>query len=123
MSNHLEKDLHDVLSIRISYRGAYLEKIVSTVYRELLYSMKLLDIECRRELSDVLRELRKTKAVMITTHHMEEAEVLGDTISISCNGRELLTGALLEFFCVSFMPSRSSSDHKENPQLPADNSN
>uniref|UniRef100_A0A1B0A5P0 ABC transporter domain-containing protein n=1 Tax=Glossina pallidipes TaxID=7398 RepID=A0A1B0A5P0_GLOPL len=55
-----------------------------------------LDIESRRELWDVLLELRKTKAIMITTHHMEEAEVLGDTISILCNGRVLLTGNPLE---------------------------
>uniref|UniRef100_A0A1A9V1P9 ABC transporter domain-containing protein n=1 Tax=Glossina austeni TaxID=7395 RepID=A0A1A9V1P9_GLOAU len=55
-----------------------------------------LDIESRRELWDVLLDLRKTKAIMITTHHMEEAEVLGDTISILCNGRVLLTGAPLE---------------------------
>ncbi|KAL9874745.1 phospholipid-transporting ATPase ABCA3-like isoform 1-T1 [Glossina fuscipes fuscipes] len=55
-----------------------------------------LDIESRRELWDVLLELRKTKAIMITTHHMEEAEVLGDTINILCNGRVLLTGAPLE---------------------------
>lgn len=41
-------------------------------------------------------ELRKTKAILITTHHMEEAEVLGDTISILSNGRLQLTGSPLE---------------------------
>ncbi|XP_037819690.1 ATP-binding cassette sub-family A member 3 [Lucilia sericata] len=55
-----------------------------------------LDIESRRELWDILLELRKTKAILITTHHMEEAEVLGDTISILSNGRLQLTGSPLE---------------------------
>ncbi|XP_013113812.2 ATP-binding cassette sub-family A member 2 [Stomoxys calcitrans] len=55
-----------------------------------------LDIQSRRELWDVLLELRKTKAILITTHHMEEAEVLGDTISILSNGRLQLTGSPLE---------------------------
>ncbi|XP_075151288.1 engulfment ABC Transporter in the ovary isoform X2 [Haematobia irritans] len=55
-----------------------------------------LDIQSRRELWDILLELRKTKAILITTHHMEEAEVLGDTISILSNGRIQLTGSPLE---------------------------
>lgn len=55
-----------------------------------------LDIQSRRELWDILLELRKTKAILITTHHMEEAEVLGDTISILSNGRLLLSGSPLE---------------------------
>lgn len=55
-----------------------------------------LDIQSRRELWDILLELRKTKAILITTHHMEEAEVLGDTINILSNGRLQLTGSPLE---------------------------
>lgn len=55
-----------------------------------------LDIESRRELWDVLLELRKSKAILITTHHMEEAEVLGDTISILSNGKLQMSGTPLE---------------------------
>lgn len=55
-----------------------------------------MDIESRRELWDVLLELRKTKAILITTHHMEEAEVLGDTINILANGQLQMTGSPLE---------------------------
>lgn len=55
-----------------------------------------LDIESRRELWDILLELRKSKAVLITTHHMEEAEVLGDTISILSNGKLEQSGTPLE---------------------------
>lgn len=55
-----------------------------------------LDIESRRELWDILLNLRKLKAVLITTHHMEEAEVLGDTIAILANGRVHCSGSPLE---------------------------
>ncbi|XP_017493988.1 PREDICTED: ATP-binding cassette sub-family A member 1 isoform X3 [Rhagoletis zephyria] len=55
-----------------------------------------LDIESRRELWDILLKLRKTKAVLITTHHMEEAEVLGDTLAILANGRVHCSGSPLE---------------------------
>ncbi|XP_067622114.1 phospholipid-transporting ATPase ABCA3 isoform X2 [Eurosta solidaginis] len=55
-----------------------------------------LDIESRRELWDILLKLRKIKAVLITTHHMDEAEVLGDTIAILANGRVHCTGSPLE---------------------------
>lgn len=55
-----------------------------------------LDIESRRELWDILLKLRKSKAILITTHHMEEAEVLGDTIAILANGRVHCSGSPLE---------------------------
>uniref|UniRef100_W8BPU7 ATP-binding cassette sub-family A member 3 n=1 Tax=Ceratitis capitata TaxID=7213 RepID=W8BPU7_CERCA len=55
-----------------------------------------LDIESRRELWDILLQLRKLKAVLITTHHMEEAEMLGDTIAILANGRVHCSGSPLE---------------------------
>ncbi|XP_030246138.1 ATP-binding cassette sub-family A member 2 [Drosophila navojoa] len=55
-----------------------------------------LDIESRREFWDILLELRKEKAILVTTHYMEEAEELGDTICILSNGRLERTGSPLE---------------------------
>ncbi|XP_034666674.1 ATP-binding cassette sub-family A member 17 [Drosophila subobscura] len=55
-----------------------------------------LDIESRRELWDILLNLRKEKAILVTTHYMEEAEVLGDTICILANGKLQSTGSPLE---------------------------
>ncbi|KAH8404862.1 hypothetical protein KR222_007399, partial [Zaprionus bogoriensis] len=55
-----------------------------------------LDIESRRELWDILLTLRKEKAIMVTTHYMEEAEVLGDTICILANGKLQANGSPLE---------------------------
>ncbi|XP_032310895.1 phospholipid-transporting ATPase ABCA3 isoform X2 [Drosophila ananassae] len=55
-----------------------------------------LDINSRRDLWDILLLLRKEKAILVTTHYMEEAEVLGDTICILANGRLQCSGAPLE---------------------------
>ncbi|EDW77243.2 uncharacterized protein Dwil_GK18193 [Drosophila willistoni] len=55
-----------------------------------------LDIESRRELWDILLNLRKEKAILVTTHYMEEAEVLGDTICILANGQLQRSGSPLE---------------------------
>ncbi|KAH8274147.1 hypothetical protein KR044_012010 [Drosophila immigrans] len=55
-----------------------------------------LDIESRRELWDILLALRKEKAILVTTHYMEEAEVLGDTICILANGKLQANGSPLQ---------------------------
>ncbi|KAH8319096.1 hypothetical protein KR067_008631 [Drosophila pandora] len=55
-----------------------------------------LDINSRRDLWDILLLLRKEKAILVTTHYMEEAEVLGDTICILANGRLQCSGSPLE---------------------------
>nr|XP_016944985.1 ATP-binding cassette sub-family A member 3 isoform X1 [Drosophila suzukii] len=55
-----------------------------------------LDINSRRELWDILLNLRKEKAILVTTHYMEEAEVLGDTICILANGKLQSIGSPLQ---------------------------
>ncbi|XP_017068116.1 phospholipid-transporting ATPase ABCA3 isoform X2 [Drosophila eugracilis] len=55
-----------------------------------------LDINSRRELWDILLNLRKEKAILVTTHYMEEAEVLGDTICILANGKLQSIGSPME---------------------------
>lgn len=55
-----------------------------------------LDPESRRELWDVLLTLRKERAVLITTHYMEEADILGDKIAIMENGHIVCHGTSLE---------------------------
>uniref|UniRef100_A0A7G3AN57 Putative lipid exporter abca1 n=1 Tax=Lutzomyia longipalpis TaxID=7200 RepID=A0A7G3AN57_LUTLO len=55
-----------------------------------------LDPESRRELWDVLLALRKERAVLITTHYMEEADILGDKIAIMENGTIVCHGTSLE---------------------------
>lgn len=52
-----------------------------------------LDPEARRELWDLLLQLRKQCSILLTTHDMEEADVLGDRVIILCGGRVIACGS------------------------------
>ena len=53
-----------------------------------------LDPRARREVWDVLLGLKnKGKTVFLTTHYMEEAELLADTVAIISRGRIIATGS------------------------------
>lgn len=54
-----------------------------------------LDPETRREIWDCLLELRKKCTILITTHDMAEADVLGDRIVIMAKGKLLCAGSPL----------------------------
>jgi ATP-binding cassette subfamily A (ABC1) protein 3 len=45
-----------------------------------------MDAESRRKIWNLLLEYRKTKTILISTHFMEEADILGDRIAIMANG-------------------------------------
>jgi ABC-type multidrug transport system ATPase subunit len=45
-----------------------------------------MDAESRRKIWNLLLECRKTKTILISTHFMEEADILGDRIAIMANG-------------------------------------
>ena len=49
-----------------------------------------LDVLARSELWDVIRALKGTVTVILTTHYMEEAEALSDRVAIMRDGRLLL---------------------------------
>jgi ABC-type multidrug transport system ATPase subunit len=56
-----------------------------------------LDPHARREVWEMLRELRRHgSTLLITTHYMEEAEVLSDVITLLAGGRILVQGTLDE---------------------------
>ena len=46
-----------------------------------------MDPEARREMWDLLNSLKKGRTILLTTHFMEEADVLGDRIAIMGRGR------------------------------------
>ncbi|EEC02974.1 ABC transporter, putative, partial [Ixodes scapularis] len=46
-----------------------------------------MDPDARREMWELLLKVRRQSAVLITTQHMDEADVLGDRIAIMANGR------------------------------------
>lgn len=51
-----------------------------------------LDVIARHELWDTVRALKTKTTIILTTHYMEEAELLSDRIGIMKNGRLLVTG-------------------------------
>lgn len=54
-----------------------------------------LDPESRRHLWDVLAQVKTDRCMILTTHSMEEADVLCTTIGIMSNGWYLLTSSPL----------------------------
>lgn len=55
-----------------------------------------LDVIARSELWDIIRDLKESKTVILTTHYMEEAEALSDRIGIMKNGKLLTVGTPTE---------------------------
>lgn len=49
----------------------------------------------RNKIWNVIRELKQGRIVVLTTHNMEEADFLGDTISLMSNGRMRAMGSAL----------------------------
>ncbi len=55
-----------------------------------------LDVLARSDLWDMIRALKGSMTVILTTHYMEEAEALSDRVAIMKSGRLLLAGAPAE---------------------------
>ena len=55
-----------------------------------------LDVIARQELWDMIRELKASSTIILTTHYMEEAEALSDRIGIMRNGKLLAVGTVDE---------------------------
>lgn len=45
-----------------------------------------MDLGARRGLWNMLRKYRRDRIIILTTHYMDEADVLGDRIGIMANG-------------------------------------
>merc|ERR1711936_1179388 len=52
-----------------------------------------MDPEARRGMWDVLQTLKEDRTIMLTTHFMEEADVLGDRIAIMAEGKVKCSGS------------------------------
>lgn len=46
-----------------------------------------MDLTARRRLWDMLKDYKKDRIIILTTHNMDEADLLGDRIAIMSNGR------------------------------------
>ena len=58
-----------------------------------------MDPEARRSMWDVLQEMKKSRTIMLTTHFMEEADVLGDRIAIMADGKVVTMVHLYHIVC------------------------
>jgi len=45
-----------------------------------------MDLQARRQLWNTLKEYKKDRIIVLTTHYMDEADILGDRIGIMSNG-------------------------------------
>ena len=52
-----------------------------------------MDPEARREIWDLLEDAKKNRTILLTTHYMEEADVLSDRIAIMVKGRAYCNGS------------------------------
>jgi ATP-binding cassette, subfamily A (ABC1), member 3 len=65
-----------------------------------------MDLGARRNLWDMLKSYKKDKIIILTTHYMDEADVLGDRIGIMCKGQLQCIGSSL------FLKNRFGAGYK-----------
>ena len=54
-----------------------------------------LDLTARRRVWNMLKEHKKDKIILLTTHYMDEADILGDRIGIMAEGQISCLGSSL----------------------------
>jgi ATP-binding cassette, subfamily A (ABC1), member 3 len=54
-----------------------------------------LDLNARRKLWNMLKNYKHNRIIILTTHYMDEADILGDRIGIMANGQLICLGSSL----------------------------
>ena len=54
-----------------------------------------MDLGARRNLWDMLKSYKKDRIIILTTHYMDEADILGDRIGIMVRGKITTLGTSL----------------------------
>ena len=65
-----------------------------------------MDLGARRNLWDMLKSYKRDRIVILTTHYMDEADVLGDRIGIMAKGQLMCLGSSL------FLKNRFGAGYK-----------
>ena len=65
-----------------------------------------MDLSARRSLWDMLKNYRNNRIIILTTHYMDEADVLGDRIGIMSKGKIRCLGSSL------FLKNRFGAGYK-----------
>lgn len=75
-----------------------------------------LDLSARRELWNMLRNYKKDKVILLTTHYMDEADILGDRIGIMSGGKMTCLGSSM-FLKNKFGVGYHVAIEKETPEV------
>lgn len=78
-----------------------------------------MDLSARRQLWNMLKKQKKDRIILLTTHYMDEADILGDRIAIMSNGKLEALGSsifLKSKFGVGYSLTvvKSSADQNES---------
>ena len=79
-----------------------------------------LDIQARRSLWNMLRDYKKDRIILLTTHYMDEADILGDRIGILTNGKMTCLGSsmfLKNRFGVGYVMTAIKTSPEPNQKL------
>lgn len=79
-----------------------------------------MDLSARRSLWDMLRSYRHGRIIILTTHYMDEADILGDRIGIMAGGRLVCLGRSLflkQRYGVGYNLTLVKNEKDENKQL------
>lgn len=79
-----------------------------------------MDLSARRQMWDMLKNYRREKIIILTTHYMDEADVLGDRIGIMAKGQLLCLGSSLFLknrFGAGFKLTMVKKEKKNNTQV------
>jgi len=79
-----------------------------------------MDLGARRNLWDMLKSYKKERIIILTTHYMDEADVLGDRIGIMCKGTLQCIGSSLFLknrFGVGYKITMVKKRRKAHPAL------
>ena len=83
-----------------------------------------LDIQARRQLWNMLRAQKKDRIILLTTHYMDEADILGDRIGIMTQGKMTVLGSSMFLknrfgvgYCMTIVKSTSEQNKKIIPYL------
>lgn len=79
-----------------------------------------MDTTSRRKLWDMLKKNKRDKIIILTTHYMDEADILGDRICIMSEGQLQCTGSSLFLknrYGVGYNLVIAKKDRKPNPEI------
>lgn len=81
-----------------------------------------MDLTARRKMWNMLKDEKQDRVIVLTTHFMDEADILGDRIGIMADGKLRCCGSSLFLknkFGVGYRLSVVKKNNEANPELDA----